>query len=426
MKVIHSYVNKHGLIPKELIYVQYLSMLLAKKHYGNISFYGDKRTCDVIRELGFEYDEINDTLLKLEDADTFSVVKLKVFESMSEPFLHLDCDTLLLNRIDFESYKKDYLFSHRDLVIPKSDKDETMKNLYFTWFLGMVERDDEILKSKYPFKDAVTRFKGYIPENILLSAKELYHDYYLMNNYYTNLFFDIIEKVGKDIFNEVHFESIPNMNITYVKKVDKFRLATIEALKHYYDNKKRIDIEPYGACYVEQFILHTQLRFIDKKYKKSSNKCKNFIFSNSPTVQFNEDNQVGRIDKITPPYILSYNNDRHFKCNCCGEEIISSLSEKEGNNYDEFVIKDFNTTDDLIKIFDQNFNGFLHLSHLKWSDLFQLYVIHKIRSMVGAEKIRQIHQFYKKEYPLMDLPETSRAEKFYTNLTRFKFEKDIV
>ena len=422
MKVVHSYVNKHDLIPKELIYVQYLSMLLARKHYKDISFYGDKNTCNVIRELGFEYYEINDTLLKLEDADTFSVVKLKVFESMGEPFLHIDTDTLLLNRIEFESYDKDYLFSHRDLTIPDNDKGETMKNLYFTWFLNMLDRDDDVLKSEYPFKEAITKFKGHIPENILLSAKELYHNYFLMDNYYTNLFFDIIEKVGKNVFDSVHFESIPNMNITYVRDFNKFRLATNEALKHYYENKKRIDLEPYGACYVEQFILHTQLRFIDQKYRKTSKKLKNFIFKDSPTVQFDEANIVERLDKITFPYTVHYNNDKHFKCHCCGEEIISPLS-ISGDDYNQFTME---SIDDVIKIVSQNFNGFLHLSHLKWTDLFQIYVIHMIRMMGGTEKIRQIHNFYKREYPLIDLPEMSRAEKLYEKLTRFKFEKDIV
>ena len=45
MKVIHTYVDNQAIIWKELLYVQYLNYILLKKHYGNISFYGDNKVC---------------------------------------------------------------------------------------------------------------------------------------------------------------------------------------------------------------------------------------------------------------------------------------------------------------------------------------------------------------------------------------------
>ena len=62
MKVIHTYVDNQAIIWKELLYVQYLSAILAKKHYGNISFYGDSKVCQQLKILGLPYDEINDKL----------------------------------------------------------------------------------------------------------------------------------------------------------------------------------------------------------------------------------------------------------------------------------------------------------------------------------------------------------------------------
>ena len=51
MKVIHTYIDKQNLIWKELLYTQYLSAILAKKHYGSISFYGDEISCKQIKDI---------------------------------------------------------------------------------------------------------------------------------------------------------------------------------------------------------------------------------------------------------------------------------------------------------------------------------------------------------------------------------------
>ena len=67
MKVVHTYVDKIGIIWKELLYTQYLSAILAKKHYGNISFYGDVEECRQVIDLGLPYDEVNDKIVKRVD-----------------------------------------------------------------------------------------------------------------------------------------------------------------------------------------------------------------------------------------------------------------------------------------------------------------------------------------------------------------------
>ena len=109
MKVIHTYVDDHTIIWKELLYVQYLSAILAKKHYGNISFYGDTKVCQQLKILGLPYDEFNDKFVKKTDVSTFSIPKLKIYKKIKEPFVHIDTDTLLFNKIEFETFEEDYI-----------------------------------------------------------------------------------------------------------------------------------------------------------------------------------------------------------------------------------------------------------------------------------------------------------------------------
>lgn len=422
MKVIHSYADKQGIIWKELLYTQYLSAVLVKKHYGNVHFYGDEGTSKIVSDLGLPYDEINNTLLSSKDSETWSLPKLKVFKETKEPFLHIDTDTLMFSKIDFESYSQDYLFSHRDMSIPDDTKENTLKNLYMTWFFNMAENSDPDLKTKYPFRDFAIKFKEYVPEGLIYSGKRAYKEYFYMNETYTKLFFDMLENIGSEVFDNVHFKSIPNMNITYVRNYLNFAKATEKSLEHYYDNKKRIDSENYGPCYIEQFMIHTQLRFLDKKYKKSSQKGKNFIFNSIPGLLPDGHNNVDRIEKVKFPFKINYLNNRHFKCSCCGEEVISKLSKINPiQNYDQ---KTIDSIDDIINFFEDEFNGFLHLTYFKWYDIFQVYIIDKLRKEVGDEKIREIHKYYGVLYPPKNLSTTSRGESLYTKLTGFNFKSN--
>ena len=51
-----------------------------KKHYGNISFYGDNKVCQQVKNLGLPYDEIISDVVNKSDVHTFSIPKLKVYK----------------------------------------------------------------------------------------------------------------------------------------------------------------------------------------------------------------------------------------------------------------------------------------------------------------------------------------------------------
>lgn len=418
MKVIHTYVDKQHIIWKELLYVQYLSAILAKKHYGNISFYGDEFSCNQVRDLGLPYDEINCEVLKSGVGDTWSIPKIKVYESIKEPFLHIDTDTLLFNKILFDRYENNFMFSHRDMFV--DGRGETLKNLYLNWFSKLNETDVD--KETYPLRSLVNDVKGVTP-NILLSRESKKMEYDHISRTYTNLLFELMENLGEKVFDSVHIESIPNMNITYIRDYETFGVVCRETLNHYEVNKEKIDKEIYGSCYIEQLVLHTNLRLYDKKYKKSSKKGKNLIFCEIPTTIHNSNhynNNVPKIEDVKFPFKLRVLNDDHFKYPCSSHEVISSLSKTrdEPNKFSEFVINDIN---DIKNYFDYEFNGFFHTTYMKWYDIIQVIIIDKLRKEVGDDKIREIHNHFKEIYPEKGLPIISGGELLYEQLTGFKF-----
>lgn len=415
MKVVHTYIDRQNLIWKELLYTQYLSAILAKKHYGNISFYGDEFSCKQVKDLGLPYDEINQDILNTKDCETWSVPKIKVFESIKEPFLHIDTDTLLFSKILFDRYDSDYLFSHRDMYI--GGKGDTLKNLFTYWFCNLDDR--EMDKNKYPFRSLVKDSNGKIPK-ILLETTSKNMDYPHVNRTYSKLFFDLMESMSDKVFDSAHFESIPNMNITYVRNHETFSKVCRETLDHYNLNKLRIDDEVYGSCYIEQLMLHTNLRLYDKKYRKSSKKGKNFIFHDIPTTTTDAHNNVPKIDDVKFPFKLNINNDNHFKLSDPNEIIISPLSitQPKPNDFYELSINDIQ---DIKNYFDHEFNGFFHTTYMKWFDIIQAIIIHKLRKEIGDDEIRKIHGYFKTRYPIRKLPTISGGESLYTKLTGFKF-----
>lgn len=456
MKVAHTYVDKHSMIWKENLYVQYLSLVLAKKHYGNITFYGDETACEQIRELELPYDEINDSVVKKDDADTWSVPKIKVYESMKEPFLHIDTDTLLFSKIELDTYQQDFLFSHIDMFTPEGNKkDELMKELYQYYFCNipkvneeknkkttfMITMDaDENVKDvvkrehydvNYPFRSFVGEQHSQIPSIVLQGLSNL-DEFFYMNKTYSKLFFDLMENINKTIFDNTHFQSIPNMNIVYVKNPEVFSKVCEETLKHYDKNKEKIDKEEFGSCYIEQLMLHAHLRMLDKTYKKSNNKNNHVIFDDNPSIQIDPHNNIAEVDKVQFPFRLRILNQTHLSCSCCDEKMITKLS-KFNNFYNvpmdqKFKEISIESVEDISNFFEEDFNGFLHVSYLKWYDIIQAIVIDKLRKLVGDDEIRKINSYYAKRYKKMNLPAISGGEKLYTKLTGFKFNevKDIL
>jgi hypothetical protein len=289
MKVIHTYVDDHTIIWKELLYVQYLSAILAKKHYGNISFYGDTKVCQQLKILELPYDEINSKLVKKTDVKTFSIPKLKVYKEIREPFVHIDTDTLLFSKIDFQNFEEDYLFSHLDIWMDdKLSRKESVEELYEHYL---------IQKTVEP-----------VTPKIILELIKQKHNYQGMHETYSELFFKLLNRIETKLYDKVNFREIPNMNVVYVNNFKTFSEACRLTLKHYYENKDDIDKHKNGPCYIEQFILHNYLRTIDKKYRQSNKKNNHVIFNEQPLGNINDNGDgFGRASIINQKH-LYFNN----------------------------------------------------------------------------------------------------------------------
>ena len=113
MKIIHSYVPNRfttdnlfqSTIPKEIAYIQMLSVLLAKKQYGEINLFTNDTIRVQIEKIGMPYESINTMVLNGYTDSVFCTPKMMVYKSMEEPYVHIDLDTLIYKKIDFDQYQ---------------------------------------------------------------------------------------------------------------------------------------------------------------------------------------------------------------------------------------------------------------------------------------------------------------------------------
>jgi hypothetical protein len=368
MKVVHSFSSKE-LIWKELMYTQALSALLAKKHYGNIHFYGTEKLAKQVVDAGLEYDSIDDKVINEDDSTTFSIPKIKVFQSINEEFLHIDTDTLIFDKLDFTKHQSPFVFSHPDILIDHfKDGLRGSLNSLFT-HLRTFER----------------------PE------KRFFYDF---NNTYLGLFIRLQHKLSDSVIKAFDAGSIPNMNIVYVKDPTAFKYACEKTLEHYKEVKYDVDAEQFGPCYIEQLILHLNLRAIDKKYKYFSDENKHVMFPEMPFLPGEEHNLIANVDEIKYPLKFTVPN---IKCKCC-----DSVSDRKHSIESREEFKDY---------LDFNFHGFYHATFMKWYEHFQAIIINKIVTEFGEEPVLKIHNYFKKVYPSHNLPLISGGEKFYEELT---------
>lgn len=389
MKVVHSYVptsfNGSKIYPviwKELMYGQLLSVLLAKRAYGNISLYTNTDIAKQVADIGIPYDEVDTTLLQDVKSNTFAYPKMRYFSQITEPCIHIDTDTYIFNKIDFSNSKTDTVYAHAD----------------------------------QPFNI------GYANDTRMLSE--------FINNVtevYTALAV-LHEEQLKDIDPlRVDLMMIPNGNITCIKNPAVFREATNLTLDYYYKNQDRIDSLKYGSCHIEQMINHLYLMKLDPVYKAA-------VETGDHLLCMDRFMTIGGeyFDKETKK--TKYDFPFKFRINLIKSEFIPEISNlkselnKKGysmlkDNYKEVVIKD---KKDLINYFSFDFYGVHHPSFNKWDPIFECLTIGYIAENFGIEWIEKVHKSFTKFYIGYDLPALSRGEELYQELTGFSFKSKTV
>jgi hypothetical protein len=215
MKIIHTYFQINGRIDQNTLSMMTLSALLAKKNYGNIHLYCDKSTAELVKKIGIPYDTIDLSVLKNFKGKTFSIPKLLTFAAQTEPYIHIDFDTFIFDKIDFEKYEGRTIYAHKDYSNQSSS--------------------------------------GYI---------SLFGFY----NTYLNTLFEAKDILSKEILENIDVTHIPNMCIFGSYNYELVAKACNEIIDIYESNKKFWDKKFYNACVLEQLLIPTVMKKIEPEY----------------------------------------------------------------------------------------------------------------------------------------------------------------
>lgn len=398
MKLIQTFVpnkfdlknEKHkNIIWKDLMYVQMLSVLLAKREHGEISLYTNNTVKKQILDIGVPYTNIDTDILQDTTSDLFCIPKLRIYREINEPFIHIDTDTLIYNKIDFSKFNSSIVYSHPDLRPPlHKNGDAKLAEIF----------------DNYPsLGDSDSFFK---------SAKITYID----------LFNKLTNDHSEFKLNNIRVGDVPNMNIVIVNDYKNFNRASQMSLEHYIRNKEVIDNTKNGECYIEQLMIHMNMMEISEKYRSEVLEKKTFILKDSPLML---DADFGsHLDNLEFPFTMIHNSHKDVEID--ETILINGVLYSRSMEYHEHYGRTtkVNSKEDIIKLFDFDFHGISHLTFYKWSEIFQAIVIGYIIKNFGEEYVRSIYNYYKTVYPVVyNLPILSKGEKLYQDLTGFRFEK---
>lgn len=233
MKVIYSYVpsnSPHGVLNITLATCLYLSVLKAKQFYEEIEIYTTPYIKDQLIKLGIPFTNIDTKLLLNENASTPSIPKLKTYQAQDKPFIHIDLDTILYQKVLYNP-NLPVTFAHPDFNL---NGDILFKGL------------DSILKAYFfPLNS------GYLP-----------------NHYVENL-----------IPN-----NIPNMNIVAVTNPTLFSKAVTKSLDLYNKHKEYFDGEFYRFCTIEQLSIWMELLHLYPEYQDIASDRECFLHNKEPFI----------------------------------------------------------------------------------------------------------------------------------------------
>lgn len=400
MKLIQTFVpnkfdtknEKHkNIIWKDLMYVQMLSVLLAKREYGEISLYTNNTVKKQIVDIGVPYTHIDTDILQDTTSDLFCIPKLRIYREIKEPFVHIDTDTLIYKKIDFSKFNSSVIYSHPDLKPPLHKNGDAKLIEIFNNYPSLGDSDSFFKSAKITYIDLFNRLTND-------------HSEFKLNNI----------RVG----------DIPNMNIVVVNDHQNFNKASQLSLEHYIRNKDIIDGTKNGECYIEQLMIHMNMMEISEKYRSEVLEKKTFILKDSPLML---DADFGsHLDNLEFPFTVIHNSHKDEEID--ETILINGVLYSRAMEYHEHYGRTtkVNSREDLIKLFDFDFYGLSHLTFYKWSEIFQAIVIGYIVNHFGEEYVRSIYEYYKNVYPsIYNLPRMSKGERMYEDLTGFKFEKNL-
>ena len=295
-KIIHTYVNqrkadigarenwftfnnkKEPSIEKHQLLGMLLSAHFAKKHYKNITLYSTLDIINLVSEIGIPYtgfvrldDNIKSTF------GPFSLGKMLVYQMQDKPFIHIDYDTFLVNKLNEKIASKPFAFSHEDL----KDFDHSIKTI-----------------------------RGLVPAYI--DWLNLFDD-------------DVPEWWCEGEF--ITIDEIPNMNVTSINDIETFKKVALEPiLKHYYENRETWD-QGNNACVLEQLLTYAHL-------KNSGYKVDYFLPKNPTLLSYGPEGAKNYKEPFNEETFLTHKSYHHvFSHHLCSgliQQILTGVAKKLG------------------------------------------------------------------------------------------------
>ena len=346
MKVVHTYAtgNTGGPISKVNFYNMVLSAWYAKFNYGDVTLYGDNAVIKPLTDTGFDklYSEIIKKEYHQSHLGAWSIPKLDTFKSVNEPFLHIDTDTTLFKTIDFKGLKAagkhtDNLFCYKD--------------------------QDKMTAGEHSEGDVLSKFlRG-----------DLYYD--AQNRTYLDYYFKYWNSFSDDFKRAFDMNSIPNMNLVHAQNYELINEASELAMKFFIENKSSLETDRDSACFLEQFLVHTYMRLLDKDYSEASSQGSHVIFDQEPFQKWDMNENS--------PFALE-----NYPCSFNYEQLCSECSY---THYKEVIIK---SEADVDLLYDCDMGGYFHTTSNKEAPLIESYMLHKLERVIGLEGIIKIWQYY--------------------------------
>jgi len=397
MKIIQSYVpNKFttdnvfsSTIPKELAYIQMLSVLLAKREHGNIHFFTNSVIKKQIEEMGIPYDSINVEVLDGYTDSLFCTPKMVVYKNMEEPYVHIDMDTLIYKKIDFNQYESSVFYSHPDLRIPRYFDEEKLAKIY----------------QSYPSLDK--------SESFFERARVTYLD----------LFYELYNEHSEFKRKNIRIFDVPNMSIIGVRDFQNFGKASDLALSHYNNNKSKILSFENGPCYVEQLMIHLNLLEISEEYRADVENNKTFMLPDA-SLRFIDEIKLKHED-VEYPILFSHNShlDSEAPVKIKKDGFVYEMKQQLFGH--DGRTSSIDSLEDVIKSFKFDFYGLSHLTFYKESDIIQAITIGYIVENFGPEYVRRIYKYFNSiRGHSYNLPLKSGGEKLYQKLTGFVIDQN--
>lgn len=250
MNIIHTWSNissKPDYTNKRTIFQMIISLLCAKKYYDKVFLYTTSEVYDVIKSLELPYDKIDTEVLDNlgYDGPNFAIPKMEVYRHQTEPFLHIDTDTLLLN------YRK--IPEHKRLVFAMPD------------VIHQPRHDKRIDNSRF------------------ISFYE----------YYYELFIQLKDTFEGDFFKTMPMDFIPNMSIFGGYDVENIRKTYDFLVKYYFDNREILDRDTFRSPQIVE-----QLLFFPIYNKITGGKLENWLMFESHTEFYSQYPSLSIIDSV--------------------------------------------------------------------------------------------------------------------------------